>query len=377
MNSQSQNLQNTYDIVVTGGGSAGLAAAITAQQQGLKVIVFDAAGADYDKPCGEGLMPEGVHCLKKLGIALPQSQRICGISYKFSDGTSVNSYFESHRVAIGMRRKFLRSALWQRAKDLGIEMVQKPIHSFRESKEFIEVGGIQAKNWIIAEGLKSKNARQLGLIKNISKNSARFAVRRHVAVKPWSSFVEVYWHDHCEAYITPVSDDCINIAFISFKAESFDSLLEHFPVIRSRIFGATFTSEVAGAGPMHQRSVRRKQGRIFLVGDTAGFVDPMTGEGNSLALKSGIACAELIAKNQGFLYPIKWYAIIWRYWVLTSLSLWGIKKPNRKNLILSQIKRWPTLMQWGLDFLTHSRQLFASNTQKNMPSINKETDVPC
>lgn len=377
MISPSQKPQNIYDVVVTGAGSAGLASAITAYQNGLKVIVFDAAGVDYDKPCGEGLMPEGVRCLQKLGVSLSSTKRLSGISYKLSDGTSIDAYFEGQRIALGIRRKDLRTALWQRAQSLGIEIVQKPIYSFDKSKEFIEIGGILAKNWIIAEGLKSKSARQLGLVKNLSKSSPRFAVRRHVLVKPWSSFVEVYWHDHCEAYITPVSDNCINIAFISFKPETFDTLLNHFPMIRSRIFGATFTSEVAGAGPMHQKSVRRKQGRIFLVGDTAGFVDPMTGEGNSLALKSGIICAELIAKNQGFLYPIKWRLLIWRYWLLTSLSLWGIKEPNRRKLILNQIKKWPALMQWGLNFLTHSRQLFAPYTRNSTQSINKETDVPC
>jgi flavin-dependent dehydrogenase len=47
---------NDRDLIVIGGGSAGMAAAIRGALLGLKVMVFDPAGEDFDKPCGEGLM---------------------------------------------------------------------------------------------------------------------------------------------------------------------------------------------------------------------------------------------------------------------------------------------------------------------------------
>jgi flavin-dependent dehydrogenase len=363
MSNDAPNHKNIYDVVITGGGSAGLAAAITAHQRGLKVIVFDAAGAHYDKPCGEGLMPEGVQCLQKLGVALPVSKRLNGISYRLADGSTVDSYFDNQNVALGVRRKLLREALWSRAKSLGVDVVQRPVSSFKVSKDFVDVGGVVARNWIIAEGLRSNSARQLGLIKRVAKDFPRFAVRRHVAVRPWSNLVEVYWHDHCEAYVTPVSDESLNIAFISSKSESFEVLLSHFPMIKSRIEGLKFLTEVSGVGPMYQKSLRRKMDRVFLVGDTAGFIDPMTGEGNSLALMTGITCADLIANNQGFLYPIYWYSIVWRYWFLTSMALWGVRTPARRHFILNRIRKWPVLLQWGLNFLIRSRPQPTSGKQ--------------
>ena len=47
------------DIFVIGGGPAGLATAIAARQRGFDVVVADGAQPPIDKPCGEGLMPDG------------------------------------------------------------------------------------------------------------------------------------------------------------------------------------------------------------------------------------------------------------------------------------------------------------------------------
>src|SRR5437016_11961812 len=53
------------DVLVIGGGPAGLAAGIAPRQKGFAVTVVDAARPPIDKACGEGLMPDGVDALKK------------------------------------------------------------------------------------------------------------------------------------------------------------------------------------------------------------------------------------------------------------------------------------------------------------------------
>jgi flavin-dependent dehydrogenase len=55
------------DVVVVGGGSAGLAAAYAARLQGLRVVVLEAAHPPIDKVCGEGVMPEALAALRRLG----------------------------------------------------------------------------------------------------------------------------------------------------------------------------------------------------------------------------------------------------------------------------------------------------------------------
>ena len=65
---------DSTDVFVIGGGPAGLAAAIAARQRGLRVIVADGMQPPIDKACGEGLMPDGLAALERLGIRVPLSR---------------------------------------------------------------------------------------------------------------------------------------------------------------------------------------------------------------------------------------------------------------------------------------------------------------
>ena len=51
-----------------------MAAAIAARQRGLRVIVADGMRPPIDKACGEGLMPDGLAALERLGIRVPLSE---------------------------------------------------------------------------------------------------------------------------------------------------------------------------------------------------------------------------------------------------------------------------------------------------------------
>src|SRR5580700_9521397 len=64
------------DVIVIGAGPAGIATAIAANQMGLRAIVFDARTPPIDKPCGEGLLPQGVAALRSLGIHLNSNNAI-------------------------------------------------------------------------------------------------------------------------------------------------------------------------------------------------------------------------------------------------------------------------------------------------------------
>jgi flavin-dependent dehydrogenase len=69
-------LLNSTDVFVVGGGPAGLAAAIAARQRGLRVVVADGGQPPIDKACGEGLMPDGLAALQRLGIQLSLARLI-------------------------------------------------------------------------------------------------------------------------------------------------------------------------------------------------------------------------------------------------------------------------------------------------------------
>ena len=63
------------DLVVVGGGPAGLATAIRGRMAGLSVAVLDGSRPPIDRPCGEGVMPEGVAQLEALGVQMHGDER--------------------------------------------------------------------------------------------------------------------------------------------------------------------------------------------------------------------------------------------------------------------------------------------------------------
>src|ERR1700730_9817028 len=87
-------MEKATDVFIIGGGPAGLAAAIAARQRGFNVVVADGTRPPIDKPCGEGLMPDGRAALENLGITIPpeNSHPFRGICF-VSEGVSVSASF--------------------------------------------------------------------------------------------------------------------------------------------------------------------------------------------------------------------------------------------------------------------------------------------
>src|SRR5215469_8971152 len=110
------------DVIIVGGGPAGLAAAIAAREKGFRVLVTDCSAPPIEKPCGEGLMPNSVAALARLGVAAAaQSFPFSGIRF-CGDGSSVEAGFPAG-VGRGIRRNVLHQLLVDRAREAGAEFL--------------------------------------------------------------------------------------------------------------------------------------------------------------------------------------------------------------------------------------------------------------
>src|ERR1700745_3746488 len=111
------------DVFVVGGGPAGLAAAVAARQHGLRVMVADRAQPPIDKACGEGLMPDSLEVLSRLGVSLRECETGSFYGIRFvGPECSAAATFPQGR-GLGIRRVLLHELFVKRAQDRGVEMI--------------------------------------------------------------------------------------------------------------------------------------------------------------------------------------------------------------------------------------------------------------
>lgn len=318
------------DLAVVGGGPVGLATAVAAASSGLSVTVLEARSGDGDKACGEGLMPSSVGWLRRWGVD-PAGQPFVGITYRWGE-REVSSVFRQG-TGLGVRRTTLVSALRQRATALGVETRHEKVTAVAQDGTVAQVGSVASRYVAVADGLHSPLRRSLGLGRP-ARGPARYGQRRHFAVRPWTDRVEVSWVDDAEAYVTPVGTDEVGVAVLSRRGGTYEDWLGRFPHLRDRLSGAGATSKVRGAGPLRQTSTSRVAGRALLVGDAAGYVDAITGEGMAVGFASAAALVDCVLRDRPADYETAWRRATLRPRLITHALLAATQhRPLRRAMV--------------------------------------------
>ncbi|HEY0693191.1 MAG TPA: NAD(P)/FAD-dependent oxidoreductase [Kribbella sp.] len=307
------------DLLVAGGGPAGAATAIRAALAGLEVVVVEPRQAPVDKACGEGLAHSAVQYLARLGVE-PAGRPFHGIRY-LDACRQVEARFR-RGPGLGVRRTVLQQALHERLASLGVLVVQGRVEAISQNDQSVTAAGVTARYLAAADGLHSPIRRQLGLARSAGA-SVRRGLRRHYQVAPWTELVEVYWSALGEAYVTPVSDGLVGVAILTSERGSYDSHLAAFPLLRRRLDEADAATPVLGAGPLRQRVRGRAAGRVLLVGDAAGYVDALTGEGIAVALRTSAELVRCVVEDQPAAYEQAWRRVSWECRLLTGSLLWA------------------------------------------------------
>jgi 2-polyprenyl-6-methoxyphenol hydroxylase-like FAD-dependent oxidoreductase len=355
------------DVAVVGGGPAGLAVAMEIATRGRTVVVFERQAGPVDKACGEGLMPSGLAALERLGVTRhlerDDTAPFASITW-VQDGRRVVGRLPSPG-GLGIRRLALVKAMRSRAQELGVEVREQCAVRTHERVDgamrvTFDGGALDATLLIAADGLHSPVRKAEGLERE-SRGARRFGLRRHVAMPPWSDSVEVHFGEGAEAYVTPAGRNRVGVAFLWEDGAlappvSFDTLLARFPELVERLEGRPFDSEARGAGPLRQSVSHPVAARLALVGDAAGYVDAITGEGLSLAFAGAAALGEslpAVLEAGASAASLEPYArahrrAFERYARLAGSLVWAAHRPGLRRFVIDRLIATPALFEWAL-----------------------------
>jgi len=347
-------------LLILGGGPAGLAAALAARQRGLCPVVVEAQPGIIDKACGEGLMPPAVRALAALGVGPLPGLPFTGIAYvdaRAPERLRVERDFP-HGPGLGVRRLALSAALRAAVAEAQVPLIEARAVGISQDDDGVELeleggGRLRAPHLLAADGLRSPTRRWLGL-ERPARGPARVGLRQHFLTPPWSPRVEVHWAEGVECYITPVAEDTVGVAFLMDRSRyvplaapsPIQAALARFPHIAARL--GPPASSPRGAGPFEQRVSAPRSGRVLLIGDAAGYLDPLTGEGIRLGLDTGAAAVAAVAAGRLGDYDRAYPGLLRRYWWMTGGLLAVTRPPLLRRMLLPTVQRAPWLLSLAL-----------------------------
>lgn len=303
-----------YDVAVIGGGPAGAATAIRAARGGARVVVFEKGPYGRDKVCGDGLTPRAVAALEELDIDLDGAHRIDGLRMIAGKQRRQlpwpdHGRFPSHGAV--WPRKRLDAHLIDAAEAAGAELVYGT-----EAVPVLDGGrvtGVDAAGrrisaglTVIAAGAQGRAARAVGAERDPDEPFG-LAIRSYIASPRHAD-------RHLEATLTlrdrhgtpvpgygwmfPCGDGTVNIGVGAlstmrrFKDLNLNTLLDDYHAMVRDEWGLGEITDRPRAWRLPMSALRRSGPGWVAVGDAAGLINPMNGEGIDYGLESGMLAAE-------------------------------------------------------------------------------------
>ncbi len=314
---------NHYDIIVIGGGPAGTSSAIFLSRRGYRVLLLDQSRFPRDKVCGEFISPAADAILEELGvlssIEAGSPMRLNGLTISSYQRESFSVDYPplpaSGRImtSLSLPRILLDHLLVKQAVNAGVEVREE-----HKVTDFIFDGGnvsgvegldgtktpfrFTSRIVVDAGGRNAVSLRRFNLKRNGSRKS-KIALAAH-----WENVSlprnHCYMHISPPGYtgIAPVGERKANVVLVVDSAVLKGRERDAF--YREAVLGNSLRRDLLRGGEMAEKargvdslaySVGRPDcGGLVLVGDAMGFIDPFTGEGIYLSLRSSQIAAGVI-----------------------------------------------------------------------------------
>jgi geranylgeranyl reductase family protein len=315
-------LSSSPHVAIVGAGPAGSSAATFLARQGARVTLLERHRFPRDKICGDGCTPRTLWMLERLGVGeLPDTEAAPVDSvFSVSPGGVVLEADIPPRLFGGRSCVIPRQVLDER-------LVRHAVRAGAELREGVRVEGLERDDTGIhlrcrggeslradvvlgCDGSPSVVRRALGA-PDFPEREGAFAVRAYyedVRLSHPRSLAFFWAEELLPAYgwIFPLPGGRANVGLglredqLTASGRKLPELMERFcasPHVAAELAGARRVGKVKGHHiPFGSFARHTLFDRALLLGDAAGFVNPLTGEGIEFALESGAFAAEAVAE---------------------------------------------------------------------------------
>jgi menaquinone-9 beta-reductase len=310
--------EERFDVLVVGSGPAGSIAALVLARGGARVALVDKARFPRDKACGDLVGPRGVQLLDDLGVEVPGTRTVGDMIVVGPTGRQVRLpcraglTYPDHGFAAP--RSVFDETLLAAAMEAGAEFfvgrAAEPLGRNGHLDGFELSSGVRLHADVVigADGATSRVADVAGLV-----DSARvlwgFALRSYVedpVALPYIALWESQRGSGFPGYgwLFPGIDGQGNVGLGlgtlgdrsagARAAQCFDAFVRHLAqlgILQTDPASMRRTGRLGGWLKMGMVGTNPGRGSVLLVGDAAGLVNPLQGEGIAQAMGSGRAAA--------------------------------------------------------------------------------------
>ena len=300
----------TFDVIIVGGGLAGLSSAIHLSKANLSVLVIEKNNFPKHKVCGEYISNEVLPYLNYLDIDVFElgAKKID----KFQLSTTKSKLISAPLPlgGFGISRYCLDNALVEKAKDNGVQIVQDTVEDiqFRNDQfSIITKNRERFKSKMVIGAFGKRSNLDVKLDRQFIKTKSPYlAVKTHVKGDFPDDLVALHNFEGGYCGVSKVENDSINLCYITnFKTFKTYKDIDEFQekvVFKNQylkdVFGKT-TSVFEQPLTISQISFEDKkpiENHIIMCGDTAALIHPLCGNGMSMAIRSAQIASLLIIK---------------------------------------------------------------------------------
>jgi geranylgeranyl reductase family protein len=312
-------MSKTYDVCIVGAGPAGSVCAFYLARQGKSVLLLDKKAFPRDKICGDAVVPRAQWHLREMGVMqeLVDNNECTfavaggfvspgGIECIGSSATNVNG------LVIAVKRIHMDARCAWAARRAGAELVEgvnvTSAEMDRNGTWTIRASSqsFRARVLVAADGSHSRLAKSLGVVEGhptgicsrayIEGGTHKFPYDGGVVYMPRAllpGYAAIFTHPNQE-----LGYCCYVIPGGSTRPEDLDrmhhELLATHPVLR-RHLGDGYKIEKRKGAWLRLGGVPQSYARnLLVIGDAAGHIDPLTGEGIHLAMDGAREAAETL-----------------------------------------------------------------------------------